>query len=64
MIAVLFVIQPLPGFQQLEEHTVRNAIPTPPIFQNPFMAPNNFSEIHLNGDIIGNEWRGVFSTDS
>ena len=25
-----------------------DAIPTPPIFQNPFMAPNNFSEIHFN----------------
>jgi hypothetical protein len=24
------------------------AIPTPPIFQNPFMGPNNFSEIHFN----------------
>ena len=23
-------------------------IPTPPIFQNPFMGPNNFSEIHFN----------------
>ena len=27
---------------------VLDAIPTPPIFQNPFMAPNNFSEIHFN----------------
>ena len=25
-----------------------DAIPTPPIFQNPFMAPNNFSEVHFN----------------
>jgi hypothetical protein len=24
----------------------RHSIPTPPIYQNPFMAPNNFSEIH------------------
>src|SRR5262249_35087734 len=32
----------------LEERTVLDAIPTPAIFQNPFMAPNNFSEIHLN----------------
>jgi hypothetical protein len=24
------------------------AIPTPPIFQNPFMAANNFSEVHFN----------------
>ncbi|MBV8358842.1 MAG: hypothetical protein JO189_13025 [Deltaproteobacteria bacterium] len=30
-----------------EAHT-DNAIPTPQIFQNPFMAPNNFSEIHFN----------------
>jgi len=28
--------------------SLRAAIPTPPIFQNPFMALNNFSEIHLN----------------
>ena len=28
--------------------TVPDAIPTPPIFQNPFMAPNNFSEVHFN----------------
>jgi hypothetical protein len=48
MIAMLFVIQPLLGGGQLEERTVRNPIPTPPIFQNPFMAANNFSEIHLN----------------
>jgi hypothetical protein len=25
-----------------------SAIPAPPVYQNPFMAPNNFSEIHLN----------------
>ena len=25
-----------------------DATPTPPIFQNPFMAPNNFSEVHFN----------------
>jgi hypothetical protein len=25
-----------------------DTIPTPPIFQNPFMAPNNFSEVHFN----------------
>jgi hypothetical protein len=48
MIAVLSVIQPLLGAERLEERTVLNAIPTPPIFQNPFMAPNDFSEIHLN----------------
>ena len=23
-------------------------IPTPPIYQNPFMAPNDFSEVHSN----------------
>ena len=33
---------------QLEESAALNAIPTPPIFQNPFMAPNDFSEIHFN----------------
>src|SRR5690242_19079051 len=27
---------------------VPDTIPTPPIFQNPFMAPNNFSEIDFN----------------
>jgi hypothetical protein len=34
--------------EPLEERTVLDAVPTPAIFQNPFMAPNNFSEIHLN----------------
>ena len=34
--------------------TSGQAIPTPAIYQNPFMAPNNFSEIHLN----------VFQTDT
>jgi hypothetical protein len=34
--------------ERLEERTVLDAVPTPAIFQNPFMAPNNFSEIHLN----------------
>jgi hypothetical protein len=34
--------------ERLEERTVLDALPTPLIFQNPFMAPNNFSEIHLN----------------
>jgi hypothetical protein len=48
MIAVLFVIRLPLAAEQLEEHTVQNAIPTPPIFQNPFMALNNFSGIHLN----------------
>lgn len=32
----------------LEDRTVPTAIAAPPIYQNPFMAPNNFSEIHLN----------------
>ena len=26
----------------------RDSVPTPPIFQNPFMAANNFSEVHFN----------------
>src|SRR5262245_66068681 len=34
--------------ESLERREVPAAIATPPIFQNPFMAPNNFSEIHLN----------------
>src|SRR5262249_23524604 len=34
--------------EQLEPRDVPAPIATPPIFQNPFMAPNNFSEIHLN----------------
>jgi hypothetical protein len=37
-----------PLIEPLEERRVPTAIPTPPIFQNPSMAPNNFSEIHLN----------------
>jgi hypothetical protein len=37
-----------PGVELLETRTVPTAIATPPIYQNPFMAPNNFSEIHLN----------------
>lgn len=32
----------------LERREVMAAIATPPIFQNPFMAANGFSEIHLN----------------
>ena len=48
MIAVLSMTQPLLAGEPLEQPTVLDAIPTPPIFQNPFMAPNNFSEIHLN----------------
>jgi hypothetical protein len=40
--------QPLLAVAQLEERPVLDAIPTPPIFQNPFMGANNFSEIHLN----------------
>src|SRR5260370_15885511 len=37
-----------PRIEPLEGRAVPAAIATPPIFQNPFMAPNNFSEIHLN----------------
>jgi hypothetical protein len=48
MLAVLSMIQPRLGAERLEERAVLDAVPTPPIFQNPFMAPNNFSEIHLN----------------
>jgi hypothetical protein len=40
--------QALLRVERLEDRTVPDAVPTPPIFQNPFMAPNNFSEIHLN----------------
>ena len=28
--------------------TRADTVPTPPIFQNPFMAANNFSEVHFN----------------
>jgi hypothetical protein len=38
----------VPRIETLEGRAVPTAIATPPIFQNPFMAPNNFSEIHLN----------------
>ena len=48
MLAVLSMTQPLLAVAQLEERPVLDAIPTPPIFQNPFMGANNFSEIHLN----------------
>jgi hypothetical protein len=48
MLAVLSTIQPLLAVEPSEEPTVPDAVPTPPIFQNPFMAPNNVSEIHLN----------------
>ena len=34
--------------EPLETRAVPSTIPTPPIYQNPYMAPNNFSEIHLN----------------
>jgi Domain of unknown function (DUF4214) len=36
------------GLEQLEDRTVPSVINAPPIYQNPFMAPNDFSEIHLN----------------
>jgi hypothetical protein len=48
MMAVLSMIQPLLAAEQLGARKVSDAIPTPPIFQNPFMGANNFSEIHLN----------------
>jgi hypothetical protein len=31
-----------------EAQNVAHPIPTPPIFQNPFMGQNNFSEVHFN----------------
>src|SRR5271165_5311652 len=37
-----------PGVEPLEQREVMSAIPSPPVYQNPFMAPNNYSEIHLN----------------
>ena len=37
-----------PGVERLEKREVMSAIPAPPVYQNPYMAPNNFSEIHLN----------------
>jgi hypothetical protein len=40
--------QALLQVERLEERTVLDAVPTPAIYQNPFMAPNDFSEIHLN----------------
>jgi len=42
LLCLLFPIVSVAGAQ------TDNAIPTPQIFQNPFMAPNNFSEIHFN----------------
>ena len=38
----------LPCLERLEQRTVMTAIASPPVYQNPFMAPNNVSEIHLN----------------
>ena len=38
----------LPVACVVEAENVLGTIPTPPIFQNPFMGPNNFSEIHFN----------------
>src|SRR5271166_5890900 len=37
-----------PGVERLEQREVMSAIPAPPVYQNPFMAPNNYSEVHLN----------------
>jgi len=48
LIAALSLIQPLLAVEPSEERAVLDAIPTPPIFQNPFMGANNVSEIHLN----------------
>jgi hypothetical protein len=42
ILCLLFPIVPV------AEAQTNGAIPTPPIFQNPFMAANNFSEIHFN----------------
>ena len=36
------------GVEPLETRAVPSGIPTPPVYQNPYMAPNNFSEIHFN----------------
>jgi hypothetical protein len=36
------------GVEPLETRALLSGIPTPSIYQNPFMAPNNFSEIHFN----------------
>jgi hypothetical protein len=36
------------GVEPLEARALLSDIPTPPIYQNPHMAPNNFSEIHFN----------------
>ena len=38
----------LPRIEPRARRAVPAPIPTPTIYPNPFMAPNNFSEIHLN----------------
>jgi len=48
LIAALSLIQPLLAGEPSEERAVLDAIPTPPMFQNPFMGASNFREIHLN----------------
>jgi hypothetical protein len=45
---VAFILCLLFPIVSVAEAQTDNAIPTPQIFQNPFMAPNNFSEIHFN----------------
>jgi hypothetical protein len=42
------LIMPMVCAAGTKSGAVLDAIPTPPIFQNPFMAPNNFSEVHFN----------------
>ncbi len=42
------LIMPIVGVAGAKSGAVLDTISTPPIFQNPFMAPNNFSEIHFN----------------
>ena len=36
------------GVERLEQREVMSAIPAPPVYQNPYMTNNNYSEIHLN----------------
>lgn len=41
-------LSPKKGGQEKDDSVMVKSIPTPLIFQNPFMAPNNFNEIHFN----------------
>ncbi len=45
---VAFILCLLFPIVSVAEAQTDDAIPTPQIFQNPFMAPNNLSEIHFN----------------